>query len=223
MAESKHPRPAPSLSGILEGPPDPTVRALAAALAAVAIGRIDVADRVYESAASMSIDLADLREGALMAPLFAGFPRSIEAFSVLESHYSDWPEGTGDQNDELSEPARSTAGANLFDTIYGRQADPVRKRLVRFHPVLERSILQDAYGRILARPALSAPTRELMSVCALAASDLPVQLRSHLRGALRCGASTSAVAAMAGLAASVVGQPPTEAVIAQFDAALDVA
>lgn len=221
MADSKLSRPAPALPGILEGPPDPTVRALAAALAAVAIGRIDIAERVYEAAAASKVELAGLREGALMAPLFAGFPRAIEAFTALERHYIDWPEEAGDGHADLSDSNRTAAGANLFDTIYGRQADPVRKRLVRFHPVFERSILQDAYGRILARPALAPSTRELMSVCALAASDLPIQLKSHLRGALRCGASVDVVAAMAELAASIVGQPPSEAVIAQFDAVLD--
>ncbi|MBL8841378.1 MAG: carboxymuconolactone decarboxylase family protein [Planctomycetes bacterium] len=55
-------------------------------------------------------------------------------------------------------------------------------------------VLEDAYGRVLARPGLAARQRELLAVAALAALDCPAQLKSHLRGALRLGASRAAVA-----------------------------
>lgn len=221
---------------MLSGPPDPAVRALAAALAAGAIGRLDTLARVYETALGAGIGLPVLREGALMMALFAGFPRAIEAFAALEQAAGEWPAdlpGQGPGPDGLDDTVQTDPGecdqdpggqlakrgAYLFETIYGRQADAVRKRLVRCHPALERSVLSDAYGRILARPALPPATRELMAVCALAASELPVQLRSHLHGALRCGASRDAIDAMADVAAVVLRRPVSRPILAEFDAA----
>ena len=67
-----------------------------------------------------------------------------------------------------------------------------------FHPDLAEWILADGYGKVLARPALSIRERELIVVAVLAAMKLPLQLESHIRGALRVGASKREVAAMTG-------------------------
>jgi 4-carboxymuconolactone decarboxylase len=61
--------------------------------------------------------------------------------------------------------------------------------LERHHPDFARWIEEHAYGRVLARPGLSADRRELLSVAALAALGQERQLASHARGSLRCGAT----------------------------------
>lgn len=65
-----------------------------------------------------------------------------------------------------------------------------------FHPDLADWILEEGYGRVLSRGVLSIRERELIIVAVLSALRLPLQLESHLRGALRVGATPRDVAAM---------------------------
>jgi 4-carboxymuconolactone decarboxylase len=69
-----------------------------------------------------------------------------------------------------------------------------------FHPELAAWILEDGYGKVLSRPILSIRERELIVVAVLSALRLPKQLESHVRGALRVGATKDEVAAMRALA-----------------------
>jgi 4-carboxymuconolactone decarboxylase len=69
-------------------------------------------------------------------------------------------------------------------------------RMAGFHPDLADWILADGYGRVLSRPGLPIRERELIVVAVLAALKLPKQLESHVRGALRVGASEREVAAV---------------------------
>lgn len=175
-----------------------TTRALAMALALASTTRLAQLRDHYVASIAAGVPLALLGEGALMAHLFAGFPRAIEAFHALELAAPE----------PLPRPApepgpEPDAGQKTFEMIYGRQAGEVRKRLVAFHPELERAVIEDAYTRILARPSLPVRTRELMAVCALASIPLPRQLRSHLIGALRCGATADEARDMLQLARTI--------------------
>jgi 4-carboxymuconolactone decarboxylase len=153
-----------------------------------------------------------LLEAALMTHLFAGFPRAIEAFAVVEDAVLRagvaWPTETG-PTDAANAAARRDAGTAAFVLIYGTHADRVRARLAQYSPTFEQAVLEDAYGRILARPGLETRTRELMSVCVLAALDLPRQLHSHLKGALASGATVDDIEEMVNLAADLVAAWPT--------------
>jgi 4-carboxymuconolactone decarboxylase len=182
------------LSEGLEGPEraELTVaeRALALGLALGAVGRFDELRALHAAARERGVDARLLREGALMTHLFGGFPRAIEAFAALGDAPDAAAAPAADRRDEAE---RARAGAALFGRVYGGNAERVRVQLRAAAPDLERAVLEDAYGRILSRGALDARTRELMAVCALAVLDLPRQLRSHIRGALACGASLRAV------------------------------
>lgn len=99
----------------------------------------------------------------------------------------------------LVEPPRSRSadrsrGEALFRAIYGNSSDAVLLALDAVAADYSTWVLEDAYGRVLARPGIAARQRELLAVAALAALDCPAQLKSHLRGALRLGASRAAVA-----------------------------
>lgn len=65
-----------------------------------------------------------------------------------------------------------------------------------FHPELAEWILADGYGKVLSRPGLPIRERELIVVALLSALRLPLQLESHVRGAMRVGATAKEVAAM---------------------------
>ena len=191
--------------------PDPPVRAAALILALAATGRGGRLAGVYAAATAYAVPRAILSEATLMIPPFAGFPRAIEAFHALEQTLGPTPPCPDDSGGD-----RPGRGSALFAKIYGRQAHAVRKRLVALHPELERAVIEDAYGRILAREGLDARVREMMAVCALAATPLPRQLKSHLLGALRCGADRDDLLGMLELA-RFVDEPAATSVEPLFD------
>src|SRR5690606_35617588 len=66
------------------GPLPPAVAAAALGLAHAAAGSLDALEALYREALAMQVPLETLREGALEAHLFCGFPRAIEAFRRLD-------------------------------------------------------------------------------------------------------------------------------------------
>ena len=127
-----------------------------------------------------------------MIHLFAGFPRQVETYGVLAE-----VGGLGALAPEEVEHCadRPDRGDGLFTTIYGSQSDRVKGALTEGHPDLQKWILGHAYGRVLTRPGLSARMRELLAVAALSVLHQERQLASHVRGAIRCGASAEEVEA----------------------------
>lgn len=126
------------------------------------------------------------REALLQLHLFCGFPRIVEAFGVLSEAGGL---GTPEPAELRAEADRPDAGRELFDRIYAGQAERVAGLLGNHHADFQGWILGHAYGRVLSRPGLSAPERELLACVALTATEQHRQLASHVRGALRCGAT----------------------------------
>jgi len=125
------------------------------------------------------------REAVLQAHLFAGMPRVVEAWGVLQSVGGL---GTPDEEEARHQGDAFEAGRALFERIYANQAEAVRSTLKGFHPVLDRWIEGHAYGRVLARPGLPPDRRELLAVACLASLGQDRQLASHVRGAVFVGA-----------------------------------
>lgn len=142
------------------------------------------------------------REALLQAHLFAGFPRIVEAFGVLEQAGGM---GTPGPDEVLAEPDRPDLGAALFARIYGRGAGAVQAGLVAHHPDFAGWILGHAYGRVLARPGLEPAERELLAVVALAALGQERQLASHARGAVALGAPPAEVHGALAAVADLLG------------------
>lgn len=126
------------------------------------------------------------REAVLQTHLFAGFPRLVQAFGVLES-----VGGVGQAGPQELEsgPIDAARGAELFERIYEDGAGVVRSMLEGYHGDFGAWVAEHAYARVLARPGLEAHRRELLATCALAALGQDRQLASHARGSLRCGAT----------------------------------
>lgn len=155
------------------------------------LGRWEELARLRAAAPAGEPDRA-WRETALQVHVFAGFPRAVEAYDVLEREG-----GLGEPapDEALAEPDRTDRGRALFERIYRDHAPSIRAALERGHPDFARFIEGHAYGRILSRPGLEPSFRERLAVAALAALGQERQLASHARGALRCGASASDVRA----------------------------
>jgi 4-carboxymuconolactone decarboxylase len=72
------------------------------------------------------------------------------------------------------------------------------------HPLLDDWMITEGYGKVLSRPGLDLPRRELCIVAACAATAQDRQLHSHLHGALNAGASAGAIDGAVDALASVV-------------------
>lgn len=172
-------------------PPDPALRDLLRLSVALVLGDWP---HLVELRRAQGPDLPPdrapaWREALLQAHLFAGIPRIVEAFGVLEQAGGlgvPGPEELAPPEDEAADQARGFA---FFEQVYGERAPRVRGMLEGYHPDWARWVLGHAYGRVLTRPILGAATRELLAVACLAALGQDRQLAGHARGAVRCGAS----------------------------------
>ena len=134
--------------------------------------------------------MARLDETLLQLVPFAGYARAINAFAVLQEIAPHTPRRAARRGN------LRRRGEALCRRIYGPVYDRMIARMSGFHPELAEWILADGYGRVLSRPVLSIRERELIVVAVLSALRLPKQLESHVRGALRVGATGKDVAAM---------------------------
>jgi 4-carboxymuconolactone decarboxylase len=168
------------------------------ALAATVTGREGAARRHYEAALAAGVPAVKLVEIARMAHLFGGFPRAIQGLKALERALAE--RGLAAPPDSEPGPRERSAerprGETLFRRIYGESSDTVIALLDATAPGYSSWVIEDAYGRVLARPGLEPFERELLAVAALAALRCPTQLESHARGARRLGASAAQVDAM---------------------------
>lgn len=158
--------------------------ALSAALAARDAARLEGALR----RAAADAEPEAVEEVILQCYLFLGYPAALNAFA-------SWRGLTGR---ETAEPASDRAhwaerGARVCQAVYGGQYEGLRANIGRLHSDMERWMVEEGYGKVLGRPGLDLPTRELCIVALLTVLDVPRQLYSHLRGALNVGASGAEV------------------------------
>ncbi|MFB9992757.1 carboxymuconolactone decarboxylase family protein [Deinococcus oregonensis] len=74
-------------------------------------------------------------------------------------------------------------------TIFGEQEGRILDRLAALDPDLMAYIRDFAYDTVYERPGLDLKTRELLACTLLVSLGSPPELRTHLRGALRAGAT----------------------------------
>ena len=132
-----------------------------------------------------------LREALLQTYLFAGFPRAITALTLLDR---EAPAAATLREKPKSPAEWRRRGVRLCRTVYGPDYPALMRNMKRAHADLADWILVEGYGKTLARPFLSLRDRELIVVPTLAALGAWRQLPSHVKGALRAGASAREVA-----------------------------
>lgn len=165
--------------------------AAARALVATIEGRDAAIAPRYREAKAHGLRDGELLEVARMAHLFGGFPRAIRGLERLAPLVAP-----GRAEAPRTRGADRRRGEALFRRIYGSASGKVIERLERGARGFASWVLEDAYGRVLARDGLDAAVRELLAVAALAALDCPEQLESHVRGALRLGVTPARLAAL---------------------------
>lgn len=147
-----------------------------------------------EAAISLALTLSrragvtreSLYEVILQSYLFLGFPRMLGAAELLAE---DWPgqNGSGPRQPDLQIESWWRRGEENFKQVYGDNARRLKDRVESFAPEVFDWMIFEGYGKVLARPQLEMPLRELSIIAFLMVDDRPRQLLSHIRGALRVG------------------------------------
>jgi 4-carboxymuconolactone decarboxylase len=157
-------------------------RALVRLSAALASRDQDALRAGMEACLRLGIDV-EAEEVILQSYLFLGYPLALNAFSL-------WRELSGDSGGEGIEDDWDTwtkRGSYVCRVVYGGQYEDLRRNVKALHPDMERWMVIEGYGKVLGRPALDLPTRELAIVSLLAVLRTPRQLYSHVRGAVNTG------------------------------------
>jgi 4-carboxymuconolactone decarboxylase len=135
-----------------------------------------------------------VEELILQSYLFAGFPRTLNAMRAWRK-VSGRPAPPDDPGADLANaPAWAADGEETCARVYGPFYARLRPNIAALHPALDAWMIVDGYGKVLSRPNLDLPRRELcvVAVCAVARQDR--QLHSHLHGALHVGTPPDVVA-----------------------------
>ncbi|GAA5531857.1 carboxymuconolactone decarboxylase family protein [Deinococcus aluminii] len=118
-----------------------------------------------------------------------------------------------DGKDEGTEAARRQ--------IFGAQEERILGRLAALDPDLMRYVRDFAYDTVYERPGLDLKTKELVASALLVSLGSPAELRTHLRGALRAGASEQEVREVLLLCVPYLGFPRVVAAFTQLQALLE--
>jgi 4-carboxymuconolactone decarboxylase len=186
--------------------------ALVAASAALAAGDGEMLERALGDAARVEAGSA-AEEALLQSYLFLGYPAALRGLSV-------WRRVSGSPaspavHDEAEWKAR---GESTCAVVYGGQYEQLRENIAALHPDMERWMIVEGYGKVLGRPGLDLPTRELCVVALLAPQDAAPQLYSHLRGALNSGAAEEEVQEVVDLLAALLDSGRREVLLNQWEA-----
>jgi 4-carboxymuconolactone decarboxylase len=180
-----------SITTRLEALDEPTA-ALIELAAAIAAGS-ETEMRAALTAAS-DVPPRWIDELILQSYLFSGFPRALNAAREWRrmSPQAMAGESAADPSREGEWLARGEA---TCATVYGDMYEKLRRNVYDLHPALDAIMVMDGYGKVLGRPGLDLPRRELCIVAACAATGQDRQLHSHLHGALNVGVAPAALAA----------------------------
>jgi 4-carboxymuconolactone decarboxylase len=131
-----------------------------------------------------------VEELVLQSYLFSGFPRSLNAMREWRRLTGNTAPAVGEGSGPDEWRRRGEATCRL---VYGEMYDRLRVNIRALHPELDEWMIVEGYGKVLSRPGLDLPRRELCIVAACAASAQERQLHSHLHGALNVGVAPSVV------------------------------
>ncbi len=161
---------------------DEATRALVV-LSATITGGNDRQIRDAVTRAATDIPAMWVEELLLQSYLFAGFPRALNAMR-------EWrrvePEPLVDNASADVDQWRAD-GETTCAAVYGSMYDRLRANIRHLHPSLDEWMITEGYGKVLSRPGLDLPRRELCIVAACAAAGQDRQLHSHFHGALNVG------------------------------------
>jgi 4-carboxymuconolactone decarboxylase len=187
---------------------DDATRALVRLGAVIAAGsEAEVRRSLAEAARVTPAEHVD--ELVLQSYLFCGFPRALNAAREWR-RIAPGPAPSSDESEEagLAEEWRAR-GERTCAAVYGPMYEKLRLNVRDLHPALDAWMVQEGYGKVLGRPGLDLPRRELCIVAACAATGQDRQLHSHLHGALNVGVAPAALGAAIAALEDIIGAERT--------------
>jgi 4-carboxymuconolactone decarboxylase len=127
-----------------------------------------------------------VEELLLQSYLFAGFPRALNAMREWRRVRRDVATTDVDAA-AFGLAAWRAEGEATCAIVYGDMYERLRHNIRELHPLLDDWMIADGYGKVLSRPGLDLPRREVCIVAACAASGQERQLHSHLHGSRNAG------------------------------------
>ncbi len=157
-----------------------------------AAGGIARLERLFHEMLDHRDDLEPTREVILTMMYIAGAPRAINALMALSRvceargvPYPDFPQDTLPGG-----PAElRVVGEVNLRRVYGPTYEAFAKKMSALDGELWSWFLGDAYGKCIGRPGVELRVRMLSVVGALSTFGLPLQLVTHINGALNVGAT----------------------------------
>jgi len=152
-----------------------------------ALGRHVQLRSVFQAAMPSRRLSTKIIETLLQVHLFGGFPASIEALRVFNEVYPRKNPGERNRNVPMSLHQRRKRGVDTCKRVYGHKYDGLLAAMRKLHPDLCAWMIEDGYGKVLARGGLTLVERELIAVATLAALGWHRQLHSHVKGCINVG------------------------------------
>ena len=177
-------------------------------LSAIVTAGNDADVRAAVAAAGGVIPLGWAEELLLQSYLFAGFPRALNAMR-------EWRRivpYAGADADARSQDEWEADGERTCAAVYGSMYGRLRANVRELHPRLDEWMITEGYGKVLSRPGLDLPRRELCIVAACAAANQDRQLHSHLHGALNVGVAPEVITESIEAIATILGDDRVRAV-----------
>ncbi|KAJ2784385.1 hypothetical protein GGI15_002280 [Coemansia interrupta] len=150
------------------------------------------------------------RESLLKMVATVGAPRIINATAALmdavpEDVANALPRHSGRSKSEYDYDTIRSRGEDLWRSVYSKQAEKLEQKIGSWYPDLIDVIKTDLYGRLLSNcTILDARETELCTIAALSPINVPAQLKSHVLGAGRLGASRDEISAAIAIADMVI-------------------
>lgn len=168
---------------------DERVRVLVRLAASLTASEADQAIAMDEAAREAP---AAAEEVLLQSYLFLGYPVALNSLGL-------WRRRSGRPPPEPTEAEVSAweeRGEEVCRKVYGHQYEALQEVMNGIHPDLARWAVSEGYGKVLGRPGLELPVRELCVAAMLSGIDATRQLHAHLRGCLNVGVDPAVVSAM---------------------------
>lgn len=124
----------------------------------------------------------------LQSYLFAGFPRMLNAAREWRKVTRQGARGDDEGVHDEMIGVWHERGEATCSAVYGEMYPRLRENMRALHPSIDAWMIVEGYGKVLGRPGLDLPRRELCIVAACVASRQDRQLVSHLHGAINVGA-----------------------------------
>ena len=189
---------------------EPTAELIRLAALIAAKGEAEVRDGFARAARIVPVEWID--ELVVQSYLFSGFPRALNAAREWR-RVAPRPAPRIDEADDVTHVSEwRDRGILTCKAVYGNMYEKLRVNVRELHPALDAAMLVEGYGKILGRPGLDLPRRELCIVAACAATGQDRQLHSHLHGALNVGVPIGVVQGAIDSLADVIGEERTRGI-----------